>query len=727
MSGKGSSSKTPLRKLRPAAAFQPRPAMVAKSTRKARARNACIPCQQSKRKCNEETPKCGACIEADVECVYSIEETARYKRNIIRNKIKEYESDIDKYERIFEHIRNSSISSLERVLDVIRGQASLEDIVLFIRHDHSPFLPTEVISPKPATSDLSLLMNEQWATLDPSGGIDLSIVDDRPILNLSAQPWTTVTNDDELVSHLMSLYMTWDHPIWHLFDFDIFIDAMKNNDTTYCSPLLVNATLAEACHYSNRISSRADPHNPNFLGYRFFQEAMRLWNEETSKEPNLLTVQSALLLGVTLSADGMDRLGGMFLNNGIRLCKDLFMRPEDLEPTGKGKAAEGPPKTAAEEKFEFAKRITIWASFCFQCTYDYIVRCAHTMPLPTFPLPYLESVTPRGYIAPTDDPLPPHPVQHDPENGAYHDVKQASEWRPYPYIREPEPNLIRTNFQASCTFHIILYEVSEKQYESLNGEKSLTMAEKKRFYELFDQWKASLPDELEEKKYMASGPAFLHAHYHVAMLDIHQNKIRDAADEDPDELAAFKTDSESRFERSKSGLYNLLEAYASRNSMYTMAQPLTYAMLIASQNAMGSLAKLKGLETPTPVPAGQSPKTGEEAGDMPIIPRGPYDEDHVLKTFENTMKWACHASQSFVTLKIFVRLMQLEAQRLKIELSGETEEDLRRVFQWEKKDKGKWIEDLEKTQTNLLWRKKKKESNIVDMVKSLEELTVTEG
>ncbi|KAF3934700.1 hypothetical protein ABW20_dc0105614 [Dactylellina cionopaga] len=246
MSGKGSSSKTPLRKLRPAPALQHRPAMVAKTTRKTRAKNACLPCQQSKKKCNEGTPKCNACIESDQECTYSIEETARHKRNAIRNKIKDYESDIDKYEKILEHIKNSSVSGLQRILSVIRGQASLEEIIMFIRHDNSPFLPTEVISPQPMTSDLSLLVNEQWGSTEYSQGIDPKI-DDRPLLNVSAQPWTTVTEDDELVSHLMSLYMTWDHPVWHLFDFDIFIEAMKNGDTTYCSPLLVNATLAEAC------------------------------------------------------------------------------------------------------------------------------------------------------------------------------------------------------------------------------------------------------------------------------------------------------------------------------------------------------------------------------------------------------------------------------------------------------------------------------------------------
>ncbi|EPS45777.1 hypothetical protein H072_211 [Dactylellina haptotyla CBS 200.50] len=725
MSGKSSSSKTPLRKLRPAAALQPRPAMVAKSGRKTRAKNACTACQQSKKKCDEETPKCSSCIDSDLECVYSIEETARHKRNVIRSKIKDYESDIDKYERILDHIKNSSISSLQRVLDVIRGQASLEDIVMFIRHDHSPFLPTGVISPEPATSDLSLLMNKQWGSTDPSGGIDLNVLDDRPILNLSAQPWTDVTNDDELVSHLMSLYMTWDHPVWHLFDFDIFIEAMKNGDTSYCSPLLVNATLAEACHYSNRISFRADPHNPNFLGHRFFQEAMRLWNEETNKVPTLLTVQSAFLIGVTLSADGMDRLGGMFLNNGIRLCKELFMQPQEPQPSDKGKEAVS-LQTEEDKKFEFAKRITLWAAFNFQCTYDYIVRCPHTMPVPDLPLPYLESAVPHDYTISPDEIPPPHPVVHDPENGAFRDVKKATEWCPYPYVREPEPNLSRATFQAHCAFHIILYELSETQFESLNGEKTLSLVEKRKYYEAFDQWKASLPDELEEGRYLASSLTFMHAHFHIVVMDIHQNKIKDEKGEDPDELEAFKTDSEARYERSKAGLYELLERYNSRNSMYTMSQPLTYAMLIASQNAMGSLARVKGLETPTPVPEGQTPKT-DEAGDMPIMPRGPYDEDHIVQTFENTLKWACHASNSFVTLKIFVRLMQLEVQRLKIELSESTKENLRRLFQWEKKDKGKWIEDLEKAQTNLTWRKKKKESNIVDMVKSLEELTVQEG
>ncbi|KAK6498184.1 hypothetical protein TWF506_004423 [Arthrobotrys conoides] len=722
MSGRPSGSKAPLRKLRPAPALQPRPAMVAKSNKKTRARTACMPCQKSKRKCDEESPRCGSCIESDLECLYRVEGTARHKRNIVRDKIKDYESDITKYERILDHIKESSVSSLQRVLEVIRGQATLEEIMMFIRNDQTPYLPTDVISPIPTTSPLSLLMNEEWYEgVEPLDGINLEILDDRPILDLTASPWTTVTDDDELVSHLMSLYMTWDHPVWHLFDWDIFIDAMKTGDTTYCSPLLVNATLAEACHYSNRISFRADPHNPNFIGHRFFQEAMRLWNEETTQIPSLLTVQSALMIGVTLSADGMDRLGGMFLNNGIRLCRELFLQPKtEGSAKGKGLAA---PQTDAEKKFEFAKQVTVWAAFSFQSMYDWVARCAHTMPPPDLPLPYLESHCPIGYPLP-DGGIPAHPIQHK-EGGAFREAKTAEEWRPYPYIREPEPNVTRVAFQCHATLHVIAYELAERQLESINGEKSLPLSEKKRFYRLLDEWKETLPEEIQDLKNTSPGPTFMNALYHILVLDIHQNKIKDEEQEDPTELGLFKDESEARFERSRTGIYVLMDVYNRKNGMFTMSQPLTFPMLIVSQNAIGSLAKVKGLETPTPVPEGE--EKDDTASVRPILARGPYDEDHVVQTFENTLQWACHASSSFVTIKIFVRLMQLEAKRIGIQLSPANNDNLRRVFQWENKDKGKWIEELEKTQTSLTWRKKKKDSNIVDMVKSLEELTVAEG
>ncbi|KAK6330413.1 hypothetical protein TWF696_003510 [Orbilia brochopaga] len=168
-----------------------------------------------------------------------------------------------------------------------------------------------------------------------------------------------------------------------------------------------------------------------------------------------------------------------------------------------------------------------------------------------------------------------------------------------------------------------------------------------------------------------------------------------------------------------------MDTYSRRNSMQAMSQPLTLAMPVAAQNAIASLAKMKETEIPTPAPEGA--ESDNVDGDRENGPHDSYDEDNALQTFENTLILACHASRSFVTLKIIFRLMQLEAQRLRVELSEKVTENLREIFRWELKDRGKWIEDLEKAQTALTWRTKKTEANFVDMVKSLEGLTVQEG
>jgi hypothetical protein len=71
----------------------------------------------------------------------------------------------------------------------------------------------------------------------------------NPIISVPAKPWTTVTDDDDLVSHLMSLWLTWAHQWWQWIDRPTFIEAMKAGDlgSYICTPYLVNMILADAC------------------------------------------------------------------------------------------------------------------------------------------------------------------------------------------------------------------------------------------------------------------------------------------------------------------------------------------------------------------------------------------------------------------------------------------------------------------------------------------------
>lgn len=69
----------------------------------------------------------------------------------------------------------------------------------------------------------------------------------RPTINVPAKPWTTVTDDDELVSHLVSLYFCWDYPVHCFFDRQLFLADMVSGRERFCSKLLVNTLLSYAC------------------------------------------------------------------------------------------------------------------------------------------------------------------------------------------------------------------------------------------------------------------------------------------------------------------------------------------------------------------------------------------------------------------------------------------------------------------------------------------------
>lgn len=74
---------------------------------------------------------------------------------------------------------------------------------------------------------------------------------------LPVSKWTSVSEDDNLLTHLLNLFWTWDNTINNAICRDIFIDDLKQGAeigedidtirTECCSPFLVNAILAAAC------------------------------------------------------------------------------------------------------------------------------------------------------------------------------------------------------------------------------------------------------------------------------------------------------------------------------------------------------------------------------------------------------------------------------------------------------------------------------------------------
>jgi hypothetical protein len=78
--------------------------------------------------------------------------------------------------------------------------------------------------------------------------ITLESLCDIPLFEVQAKPWTQVTDDDYLVSHLISLYFTWDHPCSQILDQGAFLAHMRRGklNSEFCAPILVNSLLSMA-------------------------------------------------------------------------------------------------------------------------------------------------------------------------------------------------------------------------------------------------------------------------------------------------------------------------------------------------------------------------------------------------------------------------------------------------------------------------------------------------
>lgn len=95
---------------------------------------------------------------------------------------------------------------------------------------------------------ISSLLPPPGPCADAYSRITLENLVDIPLFQVPAKPWTDVSDSDDHVSHLISLYFTWDHPCCQLVDQTIFLRDMKSGDLSseYCTPFLVNIILAMA-------------------------------------------------------------------------------------------------------------------------------------------------------------------------------------------------------------------------------------------------------------------------------------------------------------------------------------------------------------------------------------------------------------------------------------------------------------------------------------------------
>ncbi|OQV10558.1 Fungal Zn2-Cys6 binuclear cluster domain-containing protein [Cladophialophora immunda] len=264
-------------------------------TRNARsnATAACLACKAKRRKCSGPPGPCNACIASKTDCVFREDLDGRRKEAIKRKLEEGTEHHRDLLRALLRSVRSSDENEAQHLIRLIRDDAPLSTINSVI--DESVRKLRENSPQTEATIDGLLRLRAEAASLAEQTPpnrprrktMSVEQMTDEPLFQLTARPWTTVTDDDYLVSHLVSLYFTWWNTFMHPLHEPFLVDAMAAGDTTspLCSSFLVNALLALSCSYSDLPGAFSDPDDPDTWGEHFYDEARRLWDREEGRAP----------------------------------------------------------------------------------------------------------------------------------------------------------------------------------------------------------------------------------------------------------------------------------------------------------------------------------------------------------------------------------------------------------------------------------------------------------
>jgi hypothetical protein len=145
--------------------------------------------------------------------------------------------------------------------------------------------------------------------------------------------WTTVTQDQEVVEHLMSLYFCWEYPVFASFSKRLFLKDFRRGLHRYCSPLLVNVILALGCRYSDRPLRDGNLGNKKLTDDLFFVEAERLWALEQDSQPSLTTIQAIGLMAIREVSCGRESKSQFYSGQSIRMAVEigLHVQSDDMQ------------------------------------------------------------------------------------------------------------------------------------------------------------------------------------------------------------------------------------------------------------------------------------------------------------------------------------------------------------------------------------------------------------
>ncbi|RAL03710.1 Zn(II)2Cys6 transcription factor [Aspergillus ibericus CBS 121593] len=314
---------------------------------------ACRECKRTKARCqfSDGAAACDRCTKRHLSCTFDLDEDMR-RKSAHKRKIGKLEAERNDLLQLVQTLQDSSDAKAMQLLDLIRTKAPLSELKLYMDHNISP--------PERETTPPLAVYNQ--------------------------------TSTDDLVSHLISLWMTWSHPYYSWIDRELFLrDAQAGKpNSQFCSPFLVNCILAEACFHSDLPEVYADQNDPESKGVHFYEEARRLY-ETIEDRRDLPSIQGCGVLFVCMAAMGKDHIGWWYLGQ-VRKMAEAFTNKHP------------PPSEASTESH--AVDTTLWDIYNLTATasISLMKNLAIDRPnRPHFPCAHR-----------TDDPWVPYPRQINP-------------------------------------------------------------------------------------------------------------------------------------------------------------------------------------------------------------------------------------------------------------------------------------------------------------------------
>ena len=351
---------------------------------------ACIACRRRKSKCDGNVPKCAACASVYLtECEYA-PHTDHRRKGVYKKDIANLKTRNSTLQTLIQAILNYDEEEVPELVRQIRTSENLEDLadqiiakekgeIERVQSPDSPIYPDETsnedqqfeteLSGKMGdlvlegsvkfvggTSNLIWLPDSDIHGLQTSHGVarrEIAGTQEEAILG-----WTTVTQDRELILHLLNMYFCWHYAYFTTLSKELFYrDFLQGKESEFCSSLLVNVMLCLGCHFTSRIAARAHPEDSASMGDHYFKEAKRiLYENEEYMVARMCTVQALALMSVREAGCGREGRGWVFSGMSFRMASDLGLNVDAPAMSEKS--------TLKEEEVD-ARRITLLGIFLF--------------------------------------------------------------------------------------------------------------------------------------------------------------------------------------------------------------------------------------------------------------------------------------------------------------------------------------------------------------------------